>query len=106
MPGASPDARASTVQSIAEEIHQAKVQSRVIEDALRSFNPDARVIDGRTAGITQALEARIAEVDRAIETAELAQQQARGELVRDLWRERVGLLDALVGVHVSRASEF
>jgi hypothetical protein len=62
------------------------------------------VVDGQTAGIAQELEDRIARVDRELEMAELMEQQARDlELLR-LWRERNGLLDALVDVHVTRAS--
>jgi hypothetical protein len=36
--------------------------------------------------------------------AELLQQQVREEQLLKLWRERVGLMDALVDVHVTRAS--
>jgi hypothetical protein len=62
------------------------------------------VLDGRTAGIAQELEDRIATVDRELEMADLLEQRARDEQVLKLWRERVGLLDALVDVHVTRAS--
>jgi hypothetical protein len=36
--------------------------------------------------------------------AELLEQQQRDDQLLKLWRERVGLLDALVDVHVTRAS--
>jgi hypothetical protein len=36
--------------------------------------------------------------------AELEEQQTRDQQLLKLWRERVGLLDALVDVHVTRAS--
>jgi hypothetical protein len=36
--------------------------------------------------------------------AELMEQQPRDDQLLKLWRERVGLLDALVDVHVTRAS--
>jgi hypothetical protein len=62
------------------------------------------VLDGRTAGIAEALEDRIATVDRELEMAELQEQQTRDQQLLKLWRERVGLLDALVDVHVTRAS--
>ncbi len=62
------------------------------------------MLDGRTAGIAQELEDRIARVDRELEVAELSPQQARDDELLKLWRERVGLLDALVDVHVTRAS--
>ena len=66
--------------------------------------PRAGCSDGRTAGIAQELEDRIARVDRELEMAELTGAQARDAQLLRLWRERVGLLDALVDVHVTRAS--
>jgi hypothetical protein len=85
-------------------IEQAMVRSRALESALDRIDPESRVLDGRTAGITQELEDRIARVDRELEMAELMEQQARDAELLRLWRERVGLLDALVDVHVTRAS--
>ncbi len=86
------------------EIQQAMVRSRVLESALDRLDPESRVLDGRTAGITQQLEDRIARVDRELEMAELMERQSRDAELLKLWRERVGLLDALVDVHVTRAS--
>jgi hypothetical protein len=87
-----------------EEIERAMVRSQVLESALDRFDPETRVMDGRTAGIAQELEDRIARVDRELEMAELMERQARDTELLRLWRERVGLLDALVDVHVTRAS--
>ncbi len=86
------------------DIEQAMVRSRALESALDRIDPESRVLDGRTAGIAQELEDRIARVDRELEMAELMEQQARDAELLRLWRERVGLLDALVDVHVTRAS--
>jgi hypothetical protein len=86
------------------EIEQAMVRSRALESALDRIDPESRVLDGRTAGITQELEDRIARVDRELEMVELMEQQSRDAELLRLWRERVGLLDALVDVHVTRAS--
>jgi hypothetical protein len=86
------------------EIQQAMARSQILESALNQYNPDARVLDGRTAGLAQGLEDRIARVDRELEMAELLERQARDQQLLKLWRERVGLLDALVDVHVTRAS--
>jgi hypothetical protein len=86
------------------QITRAMERSQALEDALSAFNPDARVLDGRTAGLAQELEDQIARVDRQLEATELAEQQARDLELLKLWRERVGLLDALVDVHVTRAS--
>jgi hypothetical protein len=88
----------------AEQLSQAMERSQALENALSAYNPEGRMLDGRTAGIAQELEDRIARVDRELEVAELSPQQARDEELLKLWRERVGLLDALVDVHVTRAS--
>ncbi len=88
----------------AEQLTQAMERSQALESALSAYNPEGRVLDGRTAGMAQELEDRIARVDRELEVAELSRQQARDDELLKLWRERVGLLDALVDVHVTRAS--
>lgn len=88
----------------AGRIEEVMARSRALESALDRYDPESRVLDGRTAGIAQELEERIARVDRELEMTELLERQAReAELLR-LWRERVGLLDALVDVRVTRAS--
>ncbi|MGH7497217.1 MAG: hypothetical protein ACREL3_00010 [Gemmatimonadales bacterium] len=92
------------VGSAAREIEQAMERSQALESALSQYNPEGRVLDGRTAGIAQELEDRIARVDRELEMADLLQRQTREEQLLRLWRERVGLMDALVDVHVTRAS--
>jgi hypothetical protein len=86
------------------EIERAMVRSQALESALDRIDPESRVLDGRTAGIAQELEDRIARVDRELEMVELMEQQSRDAELLRLWRERVGLLDALVDVHVTRAS--
>jgi hypothetical protein len=43
-------------------------------------------------------------VDRELEATELLPQEPPQDQLLQLWRERVGLLDALVDVHVTRAS--
>ena len=98
-----PGSRATT-GTAAREIEQAMARSQALESALSQYNPEARILDGRTAGLAQGLEDRIARVDRELEMAELLEQQTREEQLLKLWRERVGLLDALVDVHVTHAS--
>ena len=87
-----------------QEISQAMARSQALESALNQYHPENRVLDGRTAGIAQELEDRIARVDRELEMAEMLERQPRDAQLLRLWRERVGLLDALVDVHVTRAS--
>jgi hypothetical protein len=91
-------------EATAERIHQVMERSQALESALSMYNPDGRVLDGRTARMAQELEDRIARVDRELEATELLQRQTREPELLKLWRERVGLLDALVDVHVTRAS--
>jgi hypothetical protein len=86
------------------QISEAMERSQALESALSAYNPESRVLDGRTARMAQELEDGIARVDRELEATELSQQEARDQDVLKLWRERVGLLDALVDVHVTRAS--
>jgi hypothetical protein len=80
-------------------------RSQMLEITLQEWDPDSRVLDGRTAAIAARLEDQLSQVDRQIEFVTLLQRRsaaARAEQLR-LWRERVGLLDALVDVHVTRA---
>lgn len=88
----------------AGEIEQAMARSQALESALSQYNPEGHILDGRTAGLAQGLEDRIARVDRELEMAELLERQTRDQQLLKLWRERVGLLDALVDVHVTHAS--
>ena len=92
------------VHATAEQLSQTMERSQALESALSQYNPEGRVLDGRTAGMAQELEDRIARVDRELEATELLPQEAPEDQLLKLWRERVGLLDALVDVHVTRAS--
>ena len=96
--------RPELVETNPNQISQVVERSQALETALNEYNSDGRVLDGRTARIAQELEDRIALLDRKLEMTELSQEQARDQDLLRLWRERVGLLDALVDVHVTRAS--
>lgn len=86
------------------EIVAAMERSRALESAIDDFEPGTRVMDGRTARIASELESLIAGLDQRMAIVELTEETARDEELLRLWRERVGLLDALVDVHVTRAS--
>jgi hypothetical protein len=89
----------------ADQLTQVMERSQLLESALNDYNPDGRVLDGGTARIAGELEDRIARLDRELEMTELQSgPQTTDEDLLRLWRERVGLLDALVDVHVARAS--
>jgi hypothetical protein len=96
--------RTQPLETNPNQINQAMERSQALESALSEYNPEGRVLDGRTARIAQELEDRIARLDRQLEMTELSQKQARDQELLRLWRERVGLLDALVEVHATRAS--
>jgi hypothetical protein len=85
------------------ELAQMMSQSKGLEQAISGFDQDRQVVDGRTVAVTSSLEDRLARVDREIEAVGFLDPQARQERMIKLWRERVGLLDALVDVHLTGA---
>jgi hypothetical protein len=86
------------------EISAAMSRSQQLEDVLESYNADGRVTDGQTARMAGDLEDRIARVDRELELAQMLNDHQRNAALLELWRERVGLLDALMDVHLTRGS--
>ena len=79
-------------------------RSQALEAAIGATRPDQRMVDGRTVRVASDLESRIADLDRMLEVQELDAPPGRGGMQRvELWRERVGLLNALVDVHVTNA---
>jgi hypothetical protein len=79
-------------------------RSQALEAAIGATRPDERMVDGRTVRVASDLESRLAALDRMLEVQELDAPPGRGEMQRvELWRERVGLLNALVDVHVTNA---
>jgi len=96
---------AAAATSSQQELTSLQQRSRALEAAIGAYGPEARVLDGRTSRVAADLEDRIADVDRRLERVELAAPPGMGGPgVMELWQERVGLLDALVDVHVTRAS--
>jgi hypothetical protein len=91
-------------QAYANELTETMSRSQQLEQALMALDPGARLLDGRTAAIAGRIEDRIHLVDRDLQAADLLDRQVRAREQLRLWRERVGLLDALVDVHVTRAS--
>jgi hypothetical protein len=92
-----------TLVAVEPELESVMFQSRQLERAVASFDGDRGVLDGRTASITASLEGQLARLDRQLEVVELFEPAVRQQEVLRLWRERVGLLDALVDVHLTRA---
>jgi len=95
----------SSTAQVAEqqELDDIIARSRQLEGAIEDYNPDQRVTDGRTAVVAASLEDRLARVDHQLQLVDLMDQRVRQSEALRLWRERVGLLNALVDVHVTRA---
>lgn len=86
-----------------QELEDIISQSQQLEGAIEAYNPEQRVTDGRTAVVAANLEDRLARVDQQIQLVDIMDQRVRQQEALRLWRERVGLLNALVDVHVTRA---
>lgn len=100
-PGAEgPNAAQLAEQSELDDIIS---RSRQLETVIGDFDLDRRVSDGRTAVVAASLEDRLARVDRQLQLVDLMDQRVRPQEALRLWRERVGLLDALVDVHATGA---
>jgi hypothetical protein len=87
-------------QAIAEQMDR----SQSLERTLERYHGDSRVLDGLTAGVADRIESRIGAIDRQLEMAQMLDQTRQQQELLRLWRERNGLLDALVDVHLTRAS--
>jgi hypothetical protein len=89
-----------------DELMRVMARSQELERTLQRYDIDSRAIDGRTATIAARLEDQLGTLDRQIElmgAIDRLDPDRQAHRLR-LWRERVGLLDALVDVHVTRAS--
>ena len=71
--------------------------------ALPIWNPDERVINGGTAIVVIQLENKIAAIDAEIAGTARLDQAVRIESELKLWQQRVGLMNALVDVHLTKA---
>jgi hypothetical protein len=87
-----------------QELDDIIARSRQLEGVIEDYNPERRVTDGRTAVVAASLEDRLARVDRQLQMVDLMDQRVRPQEALRLWRERVGLLDALVDVHTTGAT--
>jgi hypothetical protein len=53
--------------------------------------------------VAASLEERLARIDQQLQLVDYLDQKVRPQEALRLWRERVGLLNALVDVHATRA---
>ncbi len=78
--------------------------SDALEARLRSIEPKNRVMNLRVAGTLVQLEDRLHEVDQRLASLKRSKRDADVVAV-ELWRQRVGLMNALVQVRQVRAVE-
>ncbi|TFG54267.1 MAG: hypothetical protein E4H37_00715 [Gemmatimonadales bacterium] len=95
-PSSSPNAQA--------ELEAAMLESRLLEQALTQYAPERRVTDGYTARVAAELEDRISALDQQLQMTQMTPAPEGDRALLELWRQRVGLMDALVNVHLTRAS--
>ena len=79
-------------------------RSQQLEQQLEAWNPDERVLDGRTTMVVIQLEDRIADLDAQLAAPMKLQRKAQIEHQLKLWKQRVGLMNVLVDVHLTKAS--
>ena len=89
-----------------QQLTQVIKESRALEGELARLNPDGRAMDLTTAQVAGQLQTRIAAIDERLQAAQLSGgARPNADQLIELWRERVGLMDALVDVHLTRASQ-
>lgn len=87
-----------------QQLETAMNNSQLLERRLRDWKPDSRVLDGATAEVVMQLEDKIAALDAELARASSASEAERLRREVALWQQRVGLMNALVEVHVTKAS--
>jgi anti-sigma factor RsiW len=87
-----------------QQLQTAMSKSAQLEQRLRDWNSDQRVIDGQTAIVVIQLEDKIADLDARLQVAAKHLRSAPTVEELKLWQQRVGLMNALVDVHLTNAS--
>ncbi len=85
------------------ELDSIIARSQRLESFIQTLDLDNRVTNGRTAMVAAGLEDRVATIDRQLQAINLMNDQSSAVRALPLWRERLGLLDALVDVHTTGA---
>ena len=87
-----------------DDIARIKEQSAALESQLYDLAPEGRVVSGREAALASLLEDHIAVIDGELGWMGLPEAAAPESQVLNLWRERVGLMQQLYTVRVTRAA--
>lgn len=88
--------------AVRQDLDRAMLQSQAMEATLEALGPDQRALPGAAAKVAAKLNASLSDVDA--ELSEPGAWRAEPERVVDLWRQRTGILSALVDVHAGRAT--
>jgi hypothetical protein len=83
-------------------LQQAMAESATMEQVFRSLRPDTRALSAPAASAVVDLENQLARVDAALN--DTTAWRSDPQRVAELWRQRAGLLSALVDVHETRAT--
>jgi hypothetical protein len=83
-------------------LQQAMAESATMEQVFKSLHPDGRALSGPAASAVVDLEDQLARVDAALN--DTTAWRSDPQRVADLWRQRAGLLSALVDVHETLAT--
>ncbi len=83
-------------------LQRAMAESATMEQLFRSLHPDRRALSGQAAGVVAELEDQLAGVDAALNDTVTWRRDP--QQVAALWKQRAGILSALVDVHETRAS--
>jgi len=86
----------------AAALDRAMIQSRAMEATLRSISPERRPLNGGAASVAADLEQELSQVDSALNDP--GAWRTEPDHVVDLWRQRTGILSALVDVHTANAT--
>lgn len=97
------DLMAPPAANASDQLTTVMAESATLEQALRQIRSSQQVTDAYTTRAAASLEDRIAELDHELESAQMQTSPATRSELLPLWRERVGLMDALVDVHLTRA---
>jgi hypothetical protein len=88
--------------AIAQEVDELRQESHQLEQVLYEVERERRVVTGRVLAVIVELEDRIAVIDAGITTV-----QTGGHVtveLRDLWEDRVILVNQLVATHVQQTA--
>ncbi len=92
--------RSDAAASERAALDRAMTRSQALEQALRALGPEHRALNGEAAYVAAELQDRLRQLDVEIAAPGLT----RRDQALELWRERAGVLSALVDVHATRAA--